>query len=307
MYRAPQTFIVTLAVAATFGLAVSAQANLLEDFESITDGALINTDPNWDGTQAGTGPAVRQTSHVPALGTAGYNSTQGLEYRNQHDARRMLTAQEIVSAEDATNFAFEAKVRVASVKDNGTAETGNHSFALVIGENIGWDSSTFKQEKLDLSNTIGFAVLFYNSGGTTSIETTNGSEAFELVTDSSATTDRSAIDDSTWSFDTWYTVRLSNFNLGDGTDVTNITAELDIINTDTSAVLIDGESVKANKGGATTTAGAFDMLDSFAFTNVRGNGMASVDDVSLAVIPEPASMVLMGLGGLLLLRRRATH
>src|SRR5690606_16971598 len=55
----------------------------------------------------------------------------------------------------------------------------------------------------------------------------------------------------------------------------------------------------------TVFSGLNDSGFTVALTGTNNNGIAAIQIVSADVIPEPASIALVGLGGLLLLRRRS--
>ena len=79
----------------------------------------------------------------------------------------------------------------------------------------------------------------------------------------------------------------------------NAAGDLTYYNYDTSAITIDGGSAHVGQSlfiefNGTTTAGNIDAF----------NGFARVDDVQLSVVPEPATMSLLAIGGIALIRRR---
>ncbi|MEX0774660.1 MAG: PEP-CTERM sorting domain-containing protein [Phycisphaeraceae bacterium] len=283
-----------------------ARADFTENFDALTDGTSVNNLTNWSGpvtASPGADVAVRLNSitneESAIVGQVGYGTnSKGVEFNFQDQALRSLTVSEAVTTAGGP-AAFEAKVRIASIQTNNPGTTNppiaagvNHSFTLLIGENLGYAS-----ELVDATDAVAFAVTFYG-GATSSIRVSNGSQGFDPSVAGVFTNLANP-----WSVDTWYTVMLSNIALSDSGDGTNVTATLDIINTDTLASLVSGATVTANLGSAAPGAGAFDQIDSIGLQNIRGNGIATLDDLSL-VVPEPASLALLCLGGLLMFKRR---
>lgn len=273
------------AIAATI-LAADASGAAIEDFESFTPGDQgfnIDGAPGWSGMLSGN-PAnrvdVRQTSiaGTSGAGGVGYGGGQGLEFAFQKSVRREFARAESISSRDAGAVEFVAKLRIASIRETGSQAAENHSFALVLGENIGWERN---DGSLHFANANGFVVMFYNADGLgsghTSIRISHGAQGFNLVTDN--VPDFTTVPTSQWAFDTWYTVRLSGFDLQDTPDDGPATAVLHISESESGTPLIDGLHITANTGSPDRSAGAFDQIDSLSLSNVRGNGLVGVDDI----------------------------
>jgi len=74
----------------------------------------------------------------------------------------------------------------------------------------------------------------------------------------------------------------------------------------TATVTLSNGTVYSKTVSVTSTAGdKFDNVRIGGPSNVSSTGTSIFDNVKVSVVPEPASMLLLGLGGLLLRRRRA--
>lgn len=204
------------------------------------------------------------------LDAAGYSGA-GLEVSTQNGALRELTGAEIYTV-GAANNTFEAKIRAT-----GTENRYSNPWVLLFGN--------------DGSGEAGFGIRF-SGGGTLdagnpigSIQLTDGTGSAWWNAGLSTIQDGGG--NVQWLANTWYTVQFQNID-SDG-------ATLRIVETDSGDVLIDGVDISAY--GPTIT-----QIDHVI---LRESGIARTtryDD--LQFIPEPASLAVVGLGALVMVRRR---
>lgn len=297
-------------------LVVPVNAAMTESFEAPTDGTLINNVADWRGpATASSSPqsdvtvrlnSLSQSSTnvgtVPGLGYAGYGASQGLEFNFQDYALRTLGAGEI---ETTTGTAtVEMKVRMGNLFQDATGANntaiGNHRFVLYIGQGMSWDGTA---ETVGTGGSVALAVEFWYVGANGSSSINVSKDGVDGFNPNSATDDFTQLADTSWAFNTWYTVRLSNI-IKDEVNADYGTATLDIFESATpSNVLVSGATVYAHPG-VSTFSGSFDQIDTIGFRSVGGNGLTSVDDLVVAV-PEPASLALLALAGACVLRRKA--
>ncbi len=282
--------ITTLAILAGFALTVSAQG-LSEDFESYDHATPIEKIDNWQADTAGndaTAIKVRQTSMSGekgdgGIGAAGHDDSKGLEFSNQKSARLALADDQIIKTDQGPDTVFEARVRLSDIQGTGRKSTPNHSFAMLLGENIGWDKSQPNDEVIALDESAALTVIFYQRRGERSIRVSNGTKGTDINGEAFMLANTRPAPDSQWDFNAWYTVRIRNIQLKTAGTGHNVNAVLDIIGPDGQTKLVDGMKFNANKGSAQPASGAFDQIDSLALYNILGNGLVNVDDLSLSV------------------------
>lgn len=279
-----------LSMLAALSLPLSARA-LEEDFESYDDKTPIEDIANWEADTAGndaTAIKVRRVSMSgdaasDGIGAAGYNDSKGLEFSNQKSTRRELTDAEVIATDAGPEAVFEAKVRLSDIQGNKRPATSGHSFALLIGKNLGWDGSQADDEVIVLDDAVALAVVFYQKDGERSIRVSNGTNGLDVNTESFIRRNTAAVPDAAWAMNTWYTVRVSDIELKTDGAGTNVTGLLHIATSDGATTVADGVTFTANKGAAQPAAGAFDQIDGLGFCNTLGNGLVNLDDLSLKI------------------------
>src|SRR5690606_16011957 len=124
---------------------------------------------------------VLQTSNSGAvedggIGAAGYADSQALEFSNQRSVRRLLTGDETITTASGPATVFETKVRLSDIQGDQSTASTSHSFSMVLGENLGWNSGSSSNQFIVLTDSTALAVVFYQTGGVKSVRVSNGSQ-----------------------------------------------------------------------------------------------------------------------------------
>lgn len=259
------TLLLCAITAALIGATASTtQAAWVEDFSSIADGTALSDVTGWSGS--GT---------ASVLTAAGYTD-QGIR-ETDGDYARTLNSSEMLTATTGGSFSMTWEV---------LSEERYWSMSLWLGNDSGVNA--FRLQIVggnDEDTTSGWHVrdnaFRISTGGT------SGSPTYDTFgsTDGYPASSR-------WLKNRWYTLEITDIDLSAGTGTLTL-YETDNI----SAVRIADATITATSGS-----NPFDSIDYFRFVKGGEGRNFNIDNLSLT--PEPATMTLLALGGLLALRRR---
>ncbi|MEX0744086.1 MAG: PEP-CTERM sorting domain-containing protein [Phycisphaeraceae bacterium] len=275
-----------------------AHAGWMEDFSGVTDGTNLEDLAGW----------TKDSGSAGTVNTGDGYTDEGLRTGVITRYSRALTGSENVSG-DGNSFSFVFRVAHGNSthRDAGYnmtyqfGESGSdNAFVFVIdggtvGDKASQNVAASPEWQADRDNRV-----LYSSGGTDA-----DNAAFEEASFNSNY-------NSIWNYNLWYQVDITDINLAAGAAGNGVSALLTVTELGTGSggsnvVRLDEALITATGSDA---GNPFDQIDYFSFNRTRNSGVASWMDSSntrlddFTLVPEPASLTLVGVGGLLLIRRR---